>query len=265
MPAFRHGSTTTVLFKQFDLSNQFREFNAQLQMDVADTTAFKSTVKTFVPGIIAGRLQLNGMFSAGSVSDVANAFETAYGVAVPPVITIGPDGDMAVGKRIISGIAHEASFAVQGSVTDMVATQAEFQATDGINSGFSLWDPTTNNAAPGNTTPVAASASVDFGTALTAAQSAGGYACLHVLTSTTAAGTYQVSVQDSADNNTFAPVTGFAVNFTSVGAGVLTSERIRIPVGIALRRYVKAYVTWQSGTTGAMKMQVGFVRFGQLA
>ncbi len=92
-------------------------------------------------------------------------------------------------------------------------------------------------------------ASIDLGSASTAF---GAAAYLHVLS--VASGTATFTVEDSADNTTFAAVTGMA--FT--GATGATVQRIQGAVGATVRRYVR--ITG-SGVHGAAVVVVNFVRY----
>ncbi|MFI0768626.1 hypothetical protein ACH4TQ_27625 [Streptomyces sp. NPDC021218] len=78
----------------------------------------------------------------------------------------------------------------------------------------------------------------------TAAANFGAQAYLHVMSFTGTDAT--VKVQDSADNSTFADVTG--LSFTQVTAGP-TSERIATASGATVRRYLRAVTVTTGGFT----------------
>lgn len=80
----------------------------------------------------------------------------------------------------------------------------------------------------------------------------GAAAYLHVLS--VASGTATFTVQDSADNVTFAAITGLA--FT--GATGPTSQRLQTAAGATIRRYVRVQGT---GVHGAAVVVVNFVRY----
>lgn len=91
--------------------------------------------------------------------------------------------------------------------------------------------------------------SIDFGATSTLF---GAAAYLHAIS--LGSGTVTVKVQDSADNSSFADVTGMA--FTAVTTG--TSERVQGAVNATVRRYVRINV---SGTYTNLVALVNFIRY----
>ncbi len=95
MPTFRHGKNTVVKIAAIgapgtvvDLSNVFREFNLPRDIDSAETTAFQSTVKTWVIGIPGATLTGGGMFDATADAQLA----AACGFETPLAWQYGPEG-----------------------------------------------------------------------------------------------------------------------------------------------------------------------------
>lgn len=168
-------------------------------------------------------------------------FNTATGRA-HPALSILPTTDRiasyfrgaAIGNEVASlvglQIGYDGSRAEDGGFTFNVDVQADKY---GLEWGLQL--------TPGLRTDTAAT----LGTALdtTASVSQGAQAYLHVTAFT---GTdVTIKIQDSADNVTFADVTG--LTFTTVTA--VTSERIATASGAAIRRYLRATTTTSGGVT----------------
>jgi hypothetical protein len=269
MPNFRHGKNTTVLFKGFDMSPYFRSFTVRQQADVAETTAFKSTVKSFVAGVSDGELTLEGMFSGG-VDEVDEEMNAIFGQETTDVVTIGPDSTMAEGNRVMGGPIYLATYGVRGGFAEMVSVNANFKASGGLMGGFSLSDPTRVHTATGATTPVGVGAAnvfvpVDTGFPMVATGvtigdiiSNGGYGVLHVVDSTTAAGTFQVKIQTStASGGTYTDL----VSFTPTPINTENAEVIFIPAGTPMNQWARVAIVWQVPTTGTCKFHVNLARF----
>lgn len=94
-------------------------------------------------------------------------------------------------------------------------------------------------------------ASIDFGAVST---TFGATAYLHMLAVTGTSVT--VTIEDSADNVSFAAVTGLA--FTAVLGGATNKERITTSTTATIRRYVRAVT---SGTFSNAQFYVNFIRY----
>ena len=64
MPTFIHGKNTAVYIDEFDLTSYFTDSSVTLNNDVAETTAYGDTNKSYLLGIRSGTLSLSGMWSA---------------------------------------------------------------------------------------------------------------------------------------------------------------------------------------------------------
>lgn len=149
--------------------------------------------------------------------------------------TIGSDCASMVAKQI----GYDPTRAADGALTAALATQN----SDGypLEWGFAL--------TPGIRTDTTATsgASYDAG----AATNFGGQIYLHVFTVTGTSVT--VKLQDSADNSTFADVTGGAF----IAATTNGAQRIALTAGSTVRRYVRIATT---GTFSNAQFVVNFVR-----
>jgi hypothetical protein len=242
MPTFRHGRGTKVLVNQFDLSSYFRDASTNQSADTAETTHFGDSVKNYVIGMTDGRLTLGGMFS-GDADGVDQVFQAAFGLEAPANVTYAPEG-LVVGRRVWSMEGHTVNYTVSGSVSDMVATSAEVQSTGGLKSGFSVLDLATNINATG------LQAEVDLG----ASSTQGGYAILHVTTNTATSAT--IKIQHSATSG--GALTDIAT-FTALTASQKTSQKVVIPFGTTINRYVKLNVSAITG--GALNAHANIIRF----
>lgn len=232
MPTFRHGKNFTVLIDTYDLSTMFKSATMNRTVDMAETTAFQSTVKTWVPGIPNGTMDLQGMFS-GAAGEVDAVLSGVLGAAGPYVVSIGPDGSMDEARRIYTGNAHAATYGVQGSVSDMVSVTANFQATGGFQSGLSLSDPTTARTATFNGT------AVDYD----ASDTVGGFGVLQVI-SNTLDNSAVVKIQTATTSGgSYSDL----ITFTTVGTGATAAELVSVAAGTTKNQFVRVQLT-TSGT-----------------
>lgn len=242
MPTFNHGKGAKVLVGAYDLSTYFKEFSASTSIDMAETSAFGNTYKTYIQGLGEATISLNGMWATGSASDVDDVLSGLIADATTLPVTICPAG-YGLGKRGVGLGANESSYEITGSIGDVVAVAAEFQSTvdTGGKSGILL-------TAGASISATAVAAGQDQAVATTR----GGYALLHV-TANTRDAAVTVIVEDSADNVSWATI----ATFTSVGAGTVTSEYKAITGTI--RRYTRTTVTLAAGT-GAVTPHVLLAR-----
>lgn len=243
--AFKHGKSTVVLIDEFDLSNRFTETTLGGDVDMAETTTYGATVKTYIPGTQDGSIGLSGLFSAlplgsppNDVDDVLHAR-----VAVQPVLySVAYDG-FAVGKPVAILNAGEASYEISSSVSDAVRVSTQGQG-GGPYRALSLHQYTTLETTTANGT------SIDNVSPTTTAF--GGIGQLHVPVNTRN-GTLIVKIQDSADNAAFADL----ITFTTVGATTTAKEQLSYTGTV--RRYIRA--TWTiAGSTGSVQFAVSFYR-----
>lgn len=135
MPTFRHGKLT--VFKVADntatlrdISNVCRSVNFPRPVDTAETTAFGSTVKTYVIGIPGASFSVQGMFDL----TVDGYFNGILGQELAVAFEYGPEGS-TVTRRKYTGNCYLSNYSVSGSVSDMVQFNADFQITGSITVG----------------------------------------------------------------------------------------------------------------------------------
>jgi hypothetical protein len=158
MPTFRHGKSTRFYVDQYDMSNQFKSVQMNMQQDTADSTAFLAPVKSYVVGLPDGRLSLAGMFDATAVSGQTGGVDVIFAPMMnsttPSTISYLPEGAPATAlsagtatRRAYSMSGYLTNYQVQGAVGDLVGVSADFvnAATVGLRSGQIVMDGTMAN------------------------------------------------------------------------------------------------------------------------
>lgn len=226
--AFKHGKNTQVLFNGTDLSGYLNAADLELAVDTADTTAFGSSWKTALAGT-AGVT-----FSCGGFYDVTlTALNTALTVD-SGVLTFCPGGGSAIGDRARLVAVTGTSYAESVLVGDVVGMSWEAMGETSVAFGDVLHPL-------GEDTNTTTGASRDD----SAATATGWTAHLHV--TLVDGGSWVVKLQDSADNSSWADVTGGAfASATGAGGARLTSSTATA----ALRRYVRYVATRTAGSAG---------------
>lgn len=251
MPTFVHGKSTGVLLDKYDLSAFFNSVDTAQSLDVAETTSFGSSAKSYVPGLHDGTITLNGMYSQDA-NGIDVVLQTALGATTTPIISI-PIETGTIGRKAIVAKAHETNYATSSPVGDIVTVTADFNAstdatanlTYGIRTGVML--TAGSSIAFGSLGDLA---SVDNA----ASSSNGGVANLHVTANTIAGGNTTIKVQSSADNISFADL----ITFTAVGASTTTSQQSAVTGTV--NRYLRVTAS-TAGSSGAITFHVSFARF----
>lgn len=251
MPTFTHGKASGVLFDKYDLSAFFNSVDTSQTLDVAETTSFGASAKSYIPGVADGTITLSGMYSQDA-NGIDVVLQAALGAATTPIVTV-PFETGSIGKKAIVAKAHETSYATSSPVGDVVSVTADLNAsTDG-----------TANLTYGIRTGVmlTAGSSIAFGSlgnlaaVDNAASSAnGGVANLHVTANSIAGGNTTIKVQHSADNSTWVDL----ITFTAVTASTTTSQQSAVTGTV--NRYLRATAS-TAGSSGAITYHVSFARF----
>lgn len=244
MPTFIHGKNTGVILAQYDVSAFLNGASYAMTSDTAETTAFGANARSYIPSFPGGTATLSGMFD-GTATGIDAILQSIQSGANPVPLTIAAQG-IANGNRAFVANIYETNYNITSPVNDVVAISADFTYASRMGAGYVLRNYTSTMAGSGNGT------SVDYSTTT----SSGGVANLHVITNTRDAGSITVNVQDSADNVTFATVTGGT--FTAVNGGVLSSQNLIIPG--AVRQYVRINWTVTGGTIGAYGVVAAFAK-----
>lgn len=248
--AFLHGKTTGVAFEEFNLTSILRESSVSSNVEVADTTAFGDDSKNFIVGHRDGTVSLSGLYDSASVGEdeVFNRLGVNDNghVLVQSSMTL----NAAPGVRVQFGKGEISSYEVTSPLTDVTAVSIEIQADGGLYGGTTLQTQQSTasgvqSVAFGNNTN---NSSVDNG----ASTANGWVAQLHV-TANGLDGNAVFTIEDSANNSTFATLG----TFSTVPSGA-TVERI---TGTGtVDRYVRLNINTTAATTGTIFFIVGFAR-----
>ena len=226
MPTFLAGKDNKVLFGAFDLSSYFNSASFSREQEVSETTTFGSDQATYIQSIETATASLGGFWDGGSDA-VDEELQAIIGSASATPLSIYQGGDTA-GNKVVLLNSRIQNYTIDSSVADAVGVSATFTG-DNFGNGKSLY-ALTNTSATANTT------AVDFG----ASSTLGGQAQLHCTAHSSA--NISVKIQSSADNSSFADVSGFS--FTAISG--TTSERIATTNTV--NRYVRLAITVTSGT-----------------
>ena len=226
MPTFLSGKDNKILFGAFDLTSYFNSANFSREQAVSETTTFGSSQATYISSIESATASLTGFWDGGSDA-VDEELQAIIGSASATPLSIYQGGDTA-GNKVVLLNSKIQNYTIDSAVADPVGVSANFTG-DSFGNGKSLY-ALTNTSATANTT------AVDFG----ASSSFGGQAHIHCTADSSA--NISVKIQSSADNVSFADVSGFA--FTDLTGA--TSERIATTNTV--NRYVRLAITVTSGS-----------------
>jgi len=251
MPTFTHGKNTGVLLNATDLSTYFNSADISQTVDTAETTAFTQGSKSYITGLHDATLSVSGMFSqdAGGEDAILSA---ALGAATTPLVTV-IFGVGAIGKRCVTGRAHEVNYSISSPVADVTSVTADFNAsTDAVtNQTYSLRGGVM----------LTAGASIAFGSLgnltsvdNTTSSTNGGMAVLHVTANSISGGNTTIKVQHSADNSTWVDL----ITFTAVSA-TTTTQQLSTVTG-TINRYVRATAS-TAGSSGSITYNIALARY----
>lgn len=240
-----HGRKARVYVTGVDISNYLKSAGSGGDQDLADSSGLGQEDKTFVVGMQAGKLSLDGMFGAkgkeaGEVSQIADVLEAAFGVSP---INVGhlPQGD-GFGNRVNILAGALSTVEVSTPYSDIGKISGALSSNIGFSVGASL------HASAQETAGEKKSEGLDLG-ATPVKTEHGGVGLLQVFAVET--GPLVVKIQHSADNITFADL----ITFASVSAGE-KAETVVLPQGAEVKRYVRALWT----LTGKATFHASFAR-----
>jgi len=226
MPTFIAGKDNKVLFGAFNLSSHFNSASFSREQEVSETTTFGSSQATYIQSTETVTASLGGFIDLGTDA-VDEELQAVIGSASATPLSIYQGGDTA-GNKVVLLNSRIQNYTIDSSVADAVGVSATFTG-DNFGNGKSLY-ALTNTSATANTT------AVDFG----ASSTLGGQAFLHCTAHSSA--NISVKIQSSADNSSFADVSGFS--FTAISG--ITAERIATTNTV--NRYVRLAITVTSGS-----------------
>lgn len=242
--AFVHGRTADVYIDGIDWTCYLNQASASNSVEAAETTTFCKDSKTYIPGLADGTISISGFFDSTADAAIVTKLQSATN----PVVTLiyGGNGTLTAGLPVTTGAGVVTSLETSASVGDVISMSAELQGSDWVRSGRLIGLGTTASATGNEAT------SHNNG----AATSNGGYATLHIHTNTRGTTGVTYLLEDSADNNTFLPISG--ASFTVSGLSG-TTEAQRITFSGTVRQYVR--LAWTiSGGSGNAKAVASYVR-----
>lgn len=244
--AASHGANTDVLVNGIVVSQYFNDLTLTQTRDKAETSAFKSTFKSYVAGIIDSVVTFSGMFdsSNSTAEDPILYNQLTAATALDNSWFYGPTG--AQGSSAAGAIGYaifglSTKYEIKSAMNAANTITAEVQA-DNIGGGIergNILSPWATQGAGGN------SSSVDSGVVSTAN---GGVLVVHASSDTAS---LVINLQDSADNSTFANVASFNISPTNATAAAYRFPAAGTAPTGTIRRYTR--VTWTgTGTFLAM-------------
>ncbi|ANH49229.1 major tail protein 2 [Freshwater phage uvFW-CGR-AMD-COM-C203] len=239
MPTFAHGKNVNVFINEYDFSTYFNDVSATSTVETAEVSAFGSSAKEYIVGLLDGTVSLSGMFD-GTATGTDVVFSAVLGSTTKQNVIVAPSGH-SNGATAIVLEADDTSYEVSGAIADVVQTSAEFQSSDGVEHGKILSSGAAVSATGSGT-------SVD-----NAASSANGGVGFVSVPTNTRNGNITVKVQQSADDSTFTDL----ITFTVVTSTQKTFERVEVTGTVA--RYLRVNYT-VAGSTGSATPVVAFAR-----
>ena len=235
MPTFSHGKDAVVLLDNTNLSTTLSDVSVSLTSDVAETSTFSTSSKTYIAGLKDGTATASGYFETSSPDSDAE-FLAQLG-STGSAFSIAPTG-YTRGNPATLGKVIETSYDRSADVGGVVSIAVAFQFSDDFFDGKSL-------VAPAAFTTTSTETSVDFG----AAGTNGGGGSLHVIAASGSSPTLDAKIQTSADNASFSDYITFAQQ-PAVGSEFKTSTSNPA-------RYARAVLTI-GGSTPSFTVAISF-------
>lgn len=218
MATFTHGLNTRLLLDGLEITQFFKSAGIDRSKDTVETTAFGSTSKTFIPGLMDATASLDGMLE-GSTIDAQLAAVLAATASQP--FTFWPEGT-ALGNYGEGLLAIQTAYALSTSTDDVSQISAQFQADQGAQRVRSLHTVQSEAVGSANGTMVDDAAS----------SATGAVGFLHVTGVVTSCA---VKIQHSPDNSVWTDLITFPTLTSADGA--------RMTVAGTVNRYVRCIWT----------------------
>jgi len=235
--AFIHGKDTVVYWGADNYSTYLNNVDTTATADVAETTTFGNSAKTYITGERDGTISLGGLFDATSDAGL----NTQYGASSVNVV-IGHDG-LDTGDRTTFTSAIITSKGISSPVGDVVAETVDLQSKEGI------WNGSVLVASAFTTTGAQGSAQDN-----TVATSNGLGAFVQVTSVSGTSPTATVKIQHSADNSTWVDLITFSQS-SSAESQISYVER-----GTTINRYLRVFNTIGGSNTPTVNAIVGIAR-----
>src|SRR5512141_507376 len=114
--SFYHGKNPEVWVNSGDLSTYFRAADFSVDADTADTTTYKSSWKSALPGQASSTYELEGLYDTSVITTMEGLLP-----ATAAILTVGPAGMSTIGNvaRLVS--VKSTSYKETAPVGDVVA------------------------------------------------------------------------------------------------------------------------------------------------
>ena len=220
-----HGKDAKLYINGADVSAFFTQASSQAMADVAETTTFQQSAKTYIAGVKDGTISAQGLF-AGAAGEAHAVLAAALGLDGSEMI-FWPQGD-ALGAFGQGVSAEQTRYSVEAPVSGVVTTSLEAQSSVGIEPVVSLRQ-------------LASASGIVAGTGVDNAASTanGGAGYLHVAGGTFTAAT--IKVQHSVDNSAWTDL----ITFTLVSGAAPVAQRSA--VAGTVNRYLRSNLTALTG------------------
>jgi len=235
MPTFNHGKNAVVLLDNTNLSTTLTDASISLTADVAETSTFTASSKTYVAGLKDGTVTLSGYFE--STSPDADAEFLAQLGSSGSAFSIAPIG-YTRGNATEFGNVIETSYDRSADIGSVVAVAVAFQFDGDAYNGKSLLAPTAITSSSNQT-------GVDYA----AAGTNGGAGVLHCTVSS-GSPTLDVKIQTSADNVSYS-------DYITFSQATGTTSELKTSASNPAR-YARAVLTF--GGSGSITAAVSFAQ-----
>lgn len=193
--ASSHGSKATFFANGYELTTYLNSAAPSASRDAAETTTFGNTSKSYIPGLKDTTLAIGGLYD-GATAAVDEVLSTALITTPTGVACYCPYGDTAIGDIIYSLVSVHTTYEISTDVGNVAQISAQLQAgSNGRYARGNVLHIMQAEAAGGQT------AGLDYGS--TSTTNGGG-----LVVQVAAATSLNISLQDSADNSTFATIAG---------------------------------------------------------
>ena len=237
MPTFTHGTNAVVLLDKTNLSTTLTDASYSITSDVAETSTFSATSKSYISTLKDSQATMSGFFESTSPDADAEFLSELGGSGA--AYSVAPIG-YTRGNPLDFGTTIATSYDRSAEVNSIVSVAVAMQFSGGAYDGKSL-------VAPAAFTATTTQTSVDFG----AAGSSGGAGILHVTAKSGTSPQVIAKIQHSSDNSSFSDY----ITFTTA-----TAETSQISTSASsVNRYVRAVLTI-SGSTPSLTIAVGFAQ-----
>lgn len=234
-----HGSKAEIFFNGVVVTTFFKSCTFSFNRDKAETSAFRSTTKSYVAGLNDTMNTLEGYFDVPP-DELLNAWVNGG----DEIVSYFPYGS-APGLTNIgySMLAQSSKYEIKTDVGTAAEVSVESSASKdssgtGVDRGFvAVVDQIV--AAPGNSASFDGTASSADGAAL-------------IVHGQTTGGTLTVVLEDSADDVSWAPVAGATLSFTGGTVPVPATDGKRVVVSGTIRRYTR--IAWSGAGTIVLGM-----------